>query len=274
MSSIVNDLFSNNLVNDAPLFLPRSIQYEVIMGSFAYGVSDEKSDVDIVGYCIPPKEIVFPYIYGGQIADFDEDISNRFKHWKKNHIVYNNKKHDVTIYSIVKYLKFCMDSNPNLIDTLFAPQDCILYLSYIGKKIIEKRKLFLSKQSYNKYKGYAYRQLHKMKTKKSKEGSKRYESVKKYGYDLKFAYNLIRLLNEVEQILVEYDLDLRRNSDQLISIRNGEWSINDIISYFKSREKELDKAYRNSKIPKSVNKYAIKELLIDCLKSYLYINLF
>lgn len=55
--------------------------------------------------------------------------------------------------------------------------------------------------------------------------SKRINLIDKFGYDTKFAYNLVRLLNECEQILVEGDLDLERSKEMLKSIRKGEWSL-------------------------------------------------
>ena len=38
--------------------------YEVEMGSRAYGVQTDASDVDIYGYGTPPMEYVFPHWFG------------------------------------------------------------------------------------------------------------------------------------------------------------------------------------------------------------------
>jgi hypothetical protein len=56
-----------------PSFLPESIQYEVIMGSFAYGVSSDSSDVDMYGFCIPDKQMIFPHL-NGEIEGFGRQI--------------------------------------------------------------------------------------------------------------------------------------------------------------------------------------------------------
>ena len=45
-----------------PRWLPANVQYETIMGSVAYGVSSDTSDVDVYGWAIPPKEDVFPHL--------------------------------------------------------------------------------------------------------------------------------------------------------------------------------------------------------------------
>ena len=52
--------------------------------------------------------------------------------------------------------------------------------------------------------------------------SNREKDIVKHGYSTKFAYHIVRLLNEVEQILTEHDLDLERNREQLKSIRRGD----------------------------------------------------
>jgi hypothetical protein len=92
--------------------------------------------------------------------------------------------------------------------------------------------------------------------------------VQKYGYDLKFAYHVVRLLNEVEQIMIEHDLDLERNREQLKSIRRGEWKKEEIVDYFQTKEKELESLYTNSKLPHSPNENKIKKILLECLEMH------
>ena len=82
---------------------------------------------------------------------------------------------------------------------------------------------FLHKGAWHKFKGYAYSQLNKIQT-KSPTG-KRAELVEAHGYDVKFAYHVVRLLLEVEQILVAGDIDLECDREQLKAIRRGEWTL-------------------------------------------------
>jgi uncharacterized protein len=39
-----------------PRWLPGNVQYETIMGSVAYGVSSDASEVDVYGWAIPLEE--------------------------------------------------------------------------------------------------------------------------------------------------------------------------------------------------------------------------
>lgn len=100
------------------------------------------------------------------------------------------------------------------------------------------------------------------------ENDKRAISIRDYGFDLKFASHCVRLLNEVEQILTEGDLDLTRNSEQIKSIRRGEWSIEQIDAYFTSKERELETLYTNSTLRHSPDEDAIKELLLNVLEEH------
>jgi uncharacterized protein len=45
-----------------PRWLPGNVQYETIMGSVAYGVSSDTSDIDVYGWAIPPQDDVFPHL--------------------------------------------------------------------------------------------------------------------------------------------------------------------------------------------------------------------
>lgn len=102
---------------------------------------------------------------------------------------------------------------------------------------------------------------------KNRTGSRK-DLIEKYGYDVKFAYNVVRLLNEIEQILMEHDLDLQRNREQLKSIRRGEWTLEDIEKYFVDKEKSLEKLYIESSLRHKPNEVEIKELLLNCLEQH------
>ena len=217
--SRIQMLAEKNLISP-PKFLCSNVHYEVIAGSESYGVSSGGSDIDICGFCIPPKQDVFPHLRG-EIPGFGKK-KNRFEVWQQHHIKDGEKEYDCVVYSIVRFFQLCMDNNPNMLDYLFTPQRCVLHCTRIAGMVREKRKIFLHKGCWHKFKGYAYSQLHKMDIKNPK--GKRKESVEKWGFDVKFAYHVVRLLLEVEIILVEQDLQIDRNREILKAIRRGEWS--------------------------------------------------
>lgn len=268
MASTIHQLAKRGLIKP-PSFLPTNVCYEVMMGSIAYGVSSNDSDIDVYGFCIPPKEVIFPHL-AGEIQGFGSQ-KKRFEQYQQHHVrdTANSQEYDFTIYNIVKFFQLCMDNNPNMVDALFVPARCVRYINQVGNLVRENRKIFLHKGSWHKFKGYAYSQLHKMETKVPKKDSKRWESYQEYGFDLKFAYHLVRLMLEVEQILTEGDLDLERNRKQLSAIRSGRVSLGDIKTFFADKEKSLEKVYHESDvIPYKPDEAAIKALLIECLEMH------
>lgn len=265
MASRVHMITKKGLAHP-PKWLPQNIHYEVIMGSVAYGVSSDTSDMDVYGFAIPPKEDVFPHL-SGEIQGFGRQ-KQRFEQYQEHHLMDkdSNQEYDFSIYSIVKFFHLCMENNPNMVDSLFVPNRCVLYASPVAQMVRDSRKLFLHKGSYHKFRGYAYAQLHKIGTKANSQNPKRQESIEKYGYDVKFAYHVVRLALEGEQILVEQDLDIERSREVLKSIRRGEWSEEKLRGWFDEKEKHLEELYTKSDLRHSPDEDAIKELLMNCLE--------
>lgn len=90
-------------------------------------------------------------------------------------------------------------------------------------------------------------------------------------FDLKHAYHVVRLMEEVRQVLVEGDLDLERNSEQLKSIRRGEWSLQQLQDWFATQESSLEAVYNGSKLPWGPQdgvEDAVKTVLLQCLESH------
>ena len=265
MSSYIKQLVNDNVISP-PYWLRDNVMFEGLTGSISYGVSNDTSDMDIVGFCIPPKEIVFPHL-AGEIFGFGTQIQ-RFENYQQHHIKYKEKEYDVCIYSIVKFFQLVMENNPNMVDALFLPRRCVLHSTQIYEHVRDHRNLFLHKGSWFKFRGYAYSQLSKIKNKSNSSNPKRQESIQKYGFDVKFAYHIVRLLLEVEQILAEGDLDIQRNSDTLKTIRAGEWTLDQIESWFENKEKSLETLYANSTIPSRPDEKKIKQLLMECLEMH------
>lgn len=263
--SVIKELFQRDLITP-PKFLIDNIHYETMMGSIAYGVSSEHSDIDIYGFCIPPKDSIFPHLRG-EILGFGTPMS-RFEQYQQHHVEDKNKGviYDLNIYSIVKYFQLCMENNPNMIDSLFTPPRCVRHSTKVGNLVREHRQLFLHKGCWHKFRGYAWSQLHKMES-QSRIG-KRKEIIEQFGYDVKFGYHVVRLLGEVEQILSTGDLDLTRDREVLKAIRRGEWSLEKIKDWFAEREQGMQVLYENSALPYSPDETKIKNLLLNCLEEH------
>lgn len=161
---------------DRPKWLTADkICYETLMGSQAYGVAGSDSDIDLYGFCVPPVELVFPHL-NGEIIGFGEQVQ-RFEQFQSHGWLDDDgKENDIQIYSIVRYFQLCMENNPNMIDSLYTPDYCVTQMNAIGRRVRERRDIFLHKGAWHKFKGYAYSQLNKIRH-KNPEGRPQIEAV-------------------------------------------------------------------------------------------------
>ena len=269
MSSTLQRLAERGLVRP-PGWLPGNVQYETIMGSVAYGVSSDTSDVDVYGWAIPPKEDIFPHLRG-EVAGFGSP-AKRFEVYQEHHIedrdalAGHGRTHDLTIFGVVKLFALAMRNNPNVLDCLFTPTTCVLHCTRVGNLVRENRRVFLHKGAWPMFKGYAYSQLHKLANKRPR--GKRAGLVAEHGFDTKFAYHVVRLIGEVEQILTEGDIDLQRDNERLKAIRRGEWTEARLRQWFADKESQLERTYAESTLQAAPDEARIKALLLQCLEEH------
>jgi predicted nucleotidyltransferase len=240
--------------------------YETIVGSVAYGVADELSDYDVNGFFIPAADRLFPHLRG-QLLGFDKDPKAP-KAFQEHHIIDGGREYDLNIYSITVYFRLCLDNNPNMMDTLYTPRECVLHSTPISEMVRERRDIFFHKKCWAKYKGYAYSQFHKMRGRNPEPGSKRHQLREQYGFDVKHAYHTVRLLLECEMILNEHTIDIQRHRSYLKAIRRGEVPQESIEVWYTAREQSLEKAYAESTLRAEPARNEVKQLLLDCLEHH------
>lgn len=99
--------------------------------------------------------------------------------------------------------------------------------------------------------------------------NKRLDSIKRFGIDVKWAYHIVRLLLQCEQLMLTGDMDIERDSEIYKSIRRGEWDLDRIKSWYANKEKQLEELYaKTSIIPHSSDEDTIKRILIQCLEEH------
>jgi len=123
----IQDLKSQNL------FL-----FEVISGSKSFGLDTPTSDTDIKGVFYLPKEQFYGLHYIPQIS---------------------NETNDEVYYELGRFVELLLKNNPNILEILASPTDCILY----KHPLMERLKLedFLSKLCKDSFAGYAMTQIKK-----------------------------------------------------------------------------------------------------------------
>ena len=250
-------LVDRKLIQEPPKWFENTI-YEVIVGSVAYGVDRNASDIDIIGVVLPPKEILFPYEHG-YLYGFDRQVPdfNQFSGKVSKDAV----DYDFVVYNVMKWAKLTVDNNPNMIDTLFVPDRCVLRMTDFGEALRDYRERFLNKQLIAKFKGYAISQHRKLHTKVPIGGRK--ESYDEYGYDLKFAYHMIRLMLQAVQASSEGTMRLDDNAPVLRVIRSGDYSLAEVDEMYDGLLADLAQAEKTSVLPTDPPYQFVRELLLD-----------
>lgn len=115
-------------------------------GSYAYGIEklDGTSDLDIRGISLNKKEEILLNKDFEQVCD---------------------KNTDTTIYSFSKMIELLTKQNPNVIEILGLKPDHYLYLSEIGKELLNNKNMFLSKICIHTFGNYSSSQLRRMENK-------------------------------------------------------------------------------------------------------------
>jgi hypothetical protein len=93
---------------------------------------------------------------------------------------------------------------------------------------------------------------------------KRNELEEKYGYDSKHAMHLVRLLRMGAEALTTGELVVKRpDAEELLAIRNGAWSYDELIKYAESMDKHVREVlYKTTKLPKTADlKLAAKAIM-------------
>lgn len=93
----------------------------------------------------------------------------------------------------------------------------------------------------------------------------------KFGYDTKHAYHLVRLIRMCREILTTGIVQVKRpDREELLAIRNGAWSYDQLIEFADREDKALAELYNTSTVlPKVPNKEKLDQLCIRLVEQSL-----
>lgn len=186
-------------------------------------------------------------------------------------IVY--KEWDCVYYEVRKMIHLLKRGNPNVLSTLWLPEKHILQSSNAWNMILEAKELFVTKQAYHAFAGYAASQFKRMDhlAFNGRMGDKRKQLVQKHGYDTKNAAHLIRLLNMAIEFLTEGRMYVERpEAPELLSIKDGAYSLEDIKAKAEVLFQQAKTAYQDSTLPDSPDEREIEELCINIISRALF----
>jgi len=222
------------------------------IGSTSHGTGDGNDDFDMMGVFIESKEQVI-----GQ-SSFDHVVMSSGDNESQN----TKEDADLTLYSLRKFSKLAAAGNPSILNVFFAP---MLSSTPLGLKIREAAPLFISKQAGPRYLGYMQGQMQRLKGERS-QNVKRPELVSKYGYDTKFAYHILRLAWQGQELMLYGKVNIpikphMRNF--LVGVRKGELDLPAFMERAGHEEEMLKKAIDISQLPERSDASAIDKWLVE-----------
>lgn len=98
---------------------------------------------------------------------------------------------------------------------------------------------------------------------------KRAEIEKKFGFDLKHATHLVRLLKMAREILEEKTVRVfRPDAEELLAIRNGAWTYEQIVEFAEREDEALNDVVKKSDLPKVPPVDFFHELIFRMIRDF------
>lgn len=217
--------------------LYKYVIYRCIVGSRAYGLDHEDSDVDRRGIYLPPAEL----------------------HWSLFGVPeqLENKENEECYWELQKFLTLALKANPNILECLFTP--IVETVTPLAQELLDMRGAFLSKLVYQTYNGYVMSQFKKIE-----------QDIRNHGQvKWKHAMHLIRLLMSGINLLKEGVLTVQvgEQRDALLAIRYGERTWEAVNAWRIQLHAEFDAALQATKLPDRPDYEQVNAFLIQARRS-------
>lgn len=216
-------------------WLKHRVIYLTKHGSQAYGTNIATSDTDIKGVAVPPPEYFLGFNKHFEQAEFH--------------------KPDMVIFDIRKFIGLAADCNPNVIEVLYTDPADHLYTTPQGELLLAYKSHFLSQRAKHTFSGYATGELKKI----SKE-SMLTDKGRKH------AMHLVRLLRMGKEIVSTGQVLVKRpDKDELLAIRAGAWSYEQVQEWAESQKNEIKTI--PSTLPETADKEFLDKLCVKIVES-------
>jgi uncharacterized protein len=193
--------------------------YRCVVGSRAFGLAGEDSDIDRRGVYLPPADLQWS-LYGA--PEQLENEATQECYWE-----------------LRKFLILALKANPNILECLYTP--LVETAAPIAQELLAMREIFLSKLVYQTYNGYVMSQFKKLEQDLRSTGAIKW----------KHATHLIRLLMSGVTVLREgfVPVNVAEHRDLLLAIKRGEMEWDEMNRLRLDLHKRFDEAFADTKLP-------------------------
>ena len=217
------------LYDESELF--RFVAYRCVVGSTAYGLAQQHSDVDRRGFYLPPAD----------------------KEWSLSGVPEQLETDQEECYwEIEKFIRLALKANPNVLECLYSP--LVEHCTPLAQELIDARALFLSQYVHRTYNAYVLSQFKKIEQDLRASGQVRWKHV----------MHLIRLLLSGVTVLKDGFVPLRVDAyrDRLLAIRRGEVPWEEVESWRLRLHAGLDEALKHTALPEHPDYQRANDFLI------------
>jgi predicted nucleotidyltransferase len=207
------------------------ILLSVVSGSHAYGTNTSTSDVDERGVYIAELDDIFS-------GNSPEQI--------------NDDKNDIVYYELSRFLNLISTNNPNILELLSTPEDCVKIKHPLFDEIIKHKNQFITKKCKYTFGSYASAQIKKAKGLNKKQNWEKDKVTRKDLLDFCYVLQGEKSI-PIKKWLVENNMDPRFVG--VTSIPNAK----DMYSIFYDKTAELLHSEKYSVEEREKNKNILRE---------------
>lgn len=207
------------------------VQLCCVVGSRAYGLDHEASDVDRRGFYLPPARL----------------------HWGLPGVPEQLESENEECYwELEKFIRLALKANPNVLECLYSP--LVEHCTPIAEELIGLRSIFLSRHVHRTYNSYVLSQFKKLEQDLRNHQAPRWKHV----------MHLIRLLLSGVVVLRDGFVPLRvdQHRERLLAIRHGEVPWDDVEAWRLDLHRSLNEALAGTALPEHPDYRQANDFLI------------
>jgi uncharacterized protein len=211
--------------------------YRCVVGSRAYGLDDEGSDIDRRGFYLPPADLHWSL---AGVPDQLEDPVTRDTYWE-----------------LGKFLVLALKANPNVLECLTTP--LVERAAPLAEELCAMQDAFVSQLIYQTYNGYVLSQFKKLEQDVRTSGT-----IKP-----KHAMHLIRLLLAGIVALREGVIAVRveEHRDRLLAIKRGDMPWAEVNAWRLDLHRAFDVAFAATRLPARPDYARVNAFLLRARRS-------
>ena len=206
--------------------------YRCVVGSRAYGLDTDDSDIDRRGIYLAPADLQWS-LYGA--PEQFEDNATQSCYWE-----------------LQKFLVQALKANPNILECLHSP--IVELVTPLGEQLLAMREHFLSQMVFQTFNGYALSQFKKLEQDIRNSGAVRW----------KHAMHLLRMLVTGAATLREARVPVRVEShrDRLLAVKRGELPWQEVDAWRLDLHRDFERALAETRLPERPDYEAANTFLV------------